>query len=656
MEAILNIYHLEKRNEENVVRQFMKPVTALYLWLGITPLLNAGFDHDVIFWLIMITGVILIGYFIQNKDSILIYIPGINLFLSLFLIWCAFSIIWTIHPVRSIIELLQLFSFVMVFGLIKSINEDELHRVARIVLITGTGISLFGILEYIFVAGRRIQSTFTNPNPLGIYLAMLLLVVLGLSIHKRMKSLFIIGSIIGVAFILTGSRASYLAFVFSLPFIYIGRSKKQLSSDILYSFICIAFSLLLAAGITYITSLIQENLFARSLFDSMTRFDSLVPTSITGRLEFWKVAIRLIKYHPFQGFGLGSYFASYYLEYGGNQWYSRFVHNHYLQILVEVGIIGFSIFTAFILGCFSKVFKKIEKKQYDYYLPAALAGCLAFLIHIFVDFSWNFPAVTLLFFAVLGVLVKEPKDQELVKSPAIQAKIDASSNKNYILKVSYKTISSGLLIIFLLTFWLYSSTEILIQGFEYEIEGNHSKALLYHGFANAYFPFNSQGHLTESQLYFAQYNNDKEQDDVLNEAEKSALKAINLAPYDATTLNHLGKIYLEKNELQLAEDYLKKASELSAYTLSRQLDLARFYYDHKELDKAEKVLLKAAELSEFAITRSPENRKSNTMIEAALIHHRLALIYEENREEKLVEKHKVLESVFLEKALSYGKN
>lgn len=651
----MGAFRLERSHEENIVRQLMKPATALFIWLGITPLFDAGFDHDIIYWLLMITGVLLIGYFLQDKSTFRMSIPGNDLYLLAFLAWTALSIIWTVHSVRSIIELLLLISFAIVFWLIKMIKEDELFRVSRIVLITGTGIALFGILEYIFVAGRRIQSTFTNPNPLGIYLAMLFLVVLGLYVHKRNKQLFFVGCIIAVAFILTGSRASYLAFILASPFIYIGRSWKQLPGDLFHSFICIAASLLFATGITYITPLIQENLIGRSLFDSMTRFDSLVPTSVVGRLEFWNVAINLIGYHPFQGFGLGTYFASYYLEYGGNQWYSRFVHNHYLQIIVETGIIGFSLFTVFMVSCFSKVFHKIRSKQYVFYIPAVLAGSLAFLMHIFVDFSWNFPAVTLLFFAILGVLVREPQGQESTEKYGEQSHFDDNDNsyKGNIIRISYKTIVTGLLIVILLTFWLYSSFEILKKGLEYEQAEYQEKALTYYDFANTYFPFNSQGHLIESQLYFAQYSENNSANTLKN-AKISAQRAANLAPYDAAVLNHLGKIYLEKNELELAEKYLKKASELSAYTLSRQLDLARFYYNHGELEDSEEVLLKAAELTEYAIRRSPDDRKPITIIEAALLHNRLARIYEEDGNEELVSKHKKLENEYLKKAFANG--
>ena len=74
------------------------------------------------------------------------------------------------------------------------------------------------------------------------------------------------------------------------------------------------------------------------------------------------MAWELIKNKPMNGYGLGTYFSAYYIEYGGNQWYSRFAHNHYLQILSETGIIGLTLFLGFYfqaLGLYIRSLKQV---------------------------------------------------------------------------------------------------------------------------------------------------------------------------------------------------------------------------------------------------------------------------------------------------------
>ncbi|SFH47685.1 hypothetical protein SAMN05192551_101125 [Tindallia magadiensis] len=83
------------------------------------------------------------------------------------------------------------------------------------------------------------------------------------------------------------------------------------------------------------------------------------------------------------------------------------------------------------------------------------------------------------------------------------------------------------------------------------------------------------------------------------------------------------------------------------------MDLARFYYDQGRLEDSEEVLLNATELTEFVIRRSPDDRKPITMIEAALLHNRLARIYEKDENGKLVEKHTELENEYLKQAFTY---
>jgi O-antigen ligase len=104
-------------------------------------------------------------------------------------------------------------------------------------------------------------------------------------------------------------------------------------------------SFIFANIIIKLAPLIQEANSSKTLISSISRIDSSLelPKSITGRFEFWNVALKLFKHQPIKGFGLGTFFSAYYLEYTGNEWYSRFAHNHYLQTLVELGIVGLGL-------------------------------------------------------------------------------------------------------------------------------------------------------------------------------------------------------------------------------------------------------------------------------------------------------------------------
>ena len=206
--------------------EIFDPTLIIILFLGLVPILNAGYDHDILFWLIFISLPILFVITIQNKKDYTLEFNSPNFFLILIIFWSFISIFWSINYVRSIIEWFQLFSAILIFLLIKGRNKKDLIKVVKIIHITGLGIAGFGMLEYIFVAGRRIVSTFPNPNPFGIYLAMLFLFTINLSLkqikeNRKINKYDIFSVIFLTALILTGSRGSYISLLIALLFIFI---------------------------------------------------------------------------------------------------------------------------------------------------------------------------------------------------------------------------------------------------------------------------------------------------------------------------------------------------------------------------------------------------------------------------------------------------
>jgi O-antigen ligase len=146
-----------------------------------------------------------------------------------------------------------------------------------------------------------------------------------------------------------------------LPFVLLGIRKNDVLKTLLKVGVLIVLSFIFASIIN-LAPLIQEANSSKTLISSITRIDSSLelPKSITGRFEFWKVVLKLFNHQPIKGFGLGTFFSAYYVEYTGNEWYSRFAHNHYLQTLVELGIIGLGLLLTFLLISAKNIWKRIK--------------------------------------------------------------------------------------------------------------------------------------------------------------------------------------------------------------------------------------------------------------------------------------------------------
>jgi O-antigen ligase len=87
-------------------------------------------------------------------------------------------------------------------------------------------------------------------------------------------------------------------------------------------------------------------------------------------------------------------------------------HNDYLQLLVEMGAIGFAVLLWFLLTLFRSALKKLKHWPPGINTAATLAatlGATGILVHSFVDFNLHIPANAALFYVLCVLAVMEPR-------------------------------------------------------------------------------------------------------------------------------------------------------------------------------------------------------------------------------------------------------
>ena len=141
-----------------------------------------------------------------------------------------------------------------------------------------------------------------------------------------------------IALLMTGKKAQPLIVLISMLVIYIIISNKRLR------IVKLLLGALLLIGIIYITFPMWEKL------SFMQRYVSLINNIIqksnmhvitTGRIEIYKAAIDLWKQNKIFGIGWGNFR----FDVEKSAWYSWFdVHNCYLQLLCETGVIGLVVY------------------------------------------------------------------------------------------------------------------------------------------------------------------------------------------------------------------------------------------------------------------------------------------------------------------------
>jgi O-antigen ligase len=145
------------------------------------------------------------------------------------------------------------------------------------------------------------------------------------------------------------------------------------------------------------------------LTQRLTSIHSETREEINGgvRLSIDRDCLRMFIKRPVLGWGLGTFpivypeFRSFYTNFFVNQ-----AHNDYLQLLVETGLVGFSVGAWFIVLVFRQAtskFKNWTETATGALAVSALLGCVGILVHSLLDFNLQIPANAALFFVLCAI-------------------------------------------------------------------------------------------------------------------------------------------------------------------------------------------------------------------------------------------------------------
>ncbi len=132
---------------------------------------------------------------------------------------------------------------------------------------------------------------------------------------------------------------------------------------------------------------------------------SLTEQSITLRNLYNQTAFFIIKEHPVIGIGLGNFVAEMKEIFDLlGAWTLQPVHNLYLLIASELGLIGLIVFLMFVFQLTRQAKEQKAKNRQQYYLLLCLVSCFLFL-GLFDHYFWTLQQGQILFWLVLGLLV-----------------------------------------------------------------------------------------------------------------------------------------------------------------------------------------------------------------------------------------------------------
>jgi hypothetical protein len=276
-----------------------------------------------------------------------------------------------------------------------------------------------------FDYGRRASGFYICPNHLAGLLEILGVFGLSISLWSRWpiwsKLLVGYGTLICyVGVLLTGSRGGYLSTLFSLfVFAILSIRIARAAGSTLHLRIGAAGLILVVIAAAGAFVVIRNS-------DYLTDRTKNVIDNKDIRIEFWRAALQQWTTSPLLGTGSRTYM------YFGRQFRTAtvqmdpvYVHNDYLQLLAEygvVGVVGFALFftahlRAGVIGARRlgprriQVSQRIRSNAMAINL-GALAALAAYAVHSFFDFNLHIPANFLLMAFVLGILANSGIQEE----------------------------------------------------------------------------------------------------------------------------------------------------------------------------------------------------------------------------------------------------
>lgn len=538
-----------------MTKTFLKKlILFIFTLLFLTPFFSGGenfFVKTTAFILIDMAVIIFILGFKKPvfKNSKLISSP--YLYLSLFSLGAILNIVYSIYPLGSLIQFFNYLNYFLLFFLASNLKlkSQDIKFILKSFLSVSIIICFTGF--YFLLTGNysRLTSTFYWPNPLAGFLLFPFFISLYFLKTEKNKLLNLTAlAVIFSALILTGSRGAWLALILSSVFVflwYFPKIKKNIDFKKIanYTFKVLILSALLIFILSYFKT--------TPLFfgDRQTETNNLDQSSNI-RLEYYKAGWDLFKEKPLLGHGLDSFSKLYPKLQTSPINAGKYVHNWYLEILLETGVFMFILFLAFL---FFSLFKQKPKfLSYKFFLTLAL---VAYLAHSFLDINNHYLANNIVFFLFLGLLNHNQKN---------------NSSKNF-LKILIILIALASIIFFSLQTHYFTKTDKSVsQG---EIEINYDN----------WFYTSSNKH--KLAYYYLHRQNYQETENIIT----SALK------YDSSNyLNYeiLGNTKLKQGEYDKAKKYYHQAIKLNPYIIRLHTQLAIAEIKQDNYGQAKKIVNK----------------------------------------------------------------
>ncbi|MBU4590673.1 MAG: O-antigen ligase family protein [Candidatus Omnitrophica bacterium] len=476
----------------------------------------------------------------------------------------------------SVMEIARFIILGLVFYLVVNCItiEKQIKRILNLILVTGTGIAMFGILQYLGVLDKSwwdkplfLSATYVNHNHFAGLTGLVIPLSIGMALSEKdmgKKSLYIYCFLVlCIAFLLSMSRGGWISLAAAMGFMTVMIFKKNRNRSILFMFVLLAVIFgVFVLNTTYLESLLR-------------RLSSYGELDFEGRLEIWKGTLGVIKNNWLLGTGPGTFIYNFprYRPAGFNV-FANYAHNDYLQIASEMGIFALCLMLFIISVIVKKALTthRIARSSFKSWISLSLAaGILSMSIHGLGDFNFYIPANVIIFVVFSGLVfnISSKKEKDL---PQLVLRIDPPVRRFFKPLAAVVIITSIVFISAALAAEICStaSDRAIIRNDLAEAERLSIAATRLCRFNHSY-PYRLANIYTKKAQTMADGR------EYINKSVEGYKKSLDLNPVDAWSWIELADSYYQLSRSSLTNVKFLKLAD-SAYKEAIELDPSNWYY------------------------------------------------------------------------------
>ncbi|KRE97105.1 hypothetical protein ASG89_30075 [Paenibacillus sp. Soil766] len=371
------------------IEQFFVVIGLLLFSGGLIPLFESNLDlgtysagDPITQKVYLVLYVIAIGLVIVNAKRVFHALVSNKLLIVLLLFVCL-SLLWSASEGNTVKRLFGLVGSTC-FGMYIASRFDITRFLKLLAVSFGLG-AILSLFAGLFLPELALDNTYHMGSWKGIY------------VHKNFLGRFMVLSCI-LQFIFAIRKGRYRLFfwlMFCLSFVLVLLS-SSLTALLTFLIIIVTYFLLkiyqrntwevvpiviLLSALTISFGYLMMN-YSDFIFDSIGK-----DVTLTGRTVLWSAIIEKISERPFFGYGYGGFWtgwdgesASVWLQAG---WMAPHAHNGFLELMLDIGIIGLTLFTALFIQTVVRSLRVLKEKEFNFELWPAIY----LFFQLFINFT-----------------------------------------------------------------------------------------------------------------------------------------------------------------------------------------------------------------------------------------------------------------------------